>query len=47
MQGNFLNYETPTFARAKAYNYSDSASFEVYNELMDIAKEIERCRASV
>lgn len=47
MQNNFLNLETPSFARAKAYNFGASASFELYNEIMDIAKEIERCRASV
>lgn len=47
MRDNFLNLETPSFARAKAYNFSASASFELYNEIMNIAKEIEQCRASI
>lgn len=47
MRDNFFNSETPSFARAKAYNFSANASYELYNEIMDIAKEIEQCRASV
>lgn len=47
MRDNYFDSETPSFARAKAYNYNSVASFELYNEIMNIAKEIELCRASV
>lgn len=47
MRDNYSNLEAPSFARAKAYNFNSSASFELYNEMMNIAKEIELCRASI
>ncbi len=45
MRDNFSTSETPSLA--PAYDYNTVASFEVYNEIMSIAKEIELCRASV
>ncbi len=47
MQNNFFNSETPTFARAQAYNFDTNDSVDLYDEIMNIAREIERCRASV
>ncbi len=44
MRDNFFNLETPNFAKAEAHA---ATTFDVYNELMDIAMEIARCRASV
>lgn len=42
-----FGYDTPSFARRKVYAFDTPEMFAVYRELMDIAKEIETCRASI
>ena len=38
-------YQVPAFAKREAYNFgADKASLEIYNELSQIAEEIEKCR---
>lgn len=39
--------DIPSFAKIEAYDFGTPASVEIYRELMGIAKEIERCRASI
>lgn len=39
-------FKIPSYAREEAYNFSATReSFEIYQELNEIAEEIERCRA--
>lgn len=41
-----LEFQIPSFARAEAYNFEATAdSFGIYQELNQIAEEIEKCRA--
>ncbi len=47
MQNNSFTSETSNLNQAQAYRFSTRTSAEVYNEIMNIAREIERCRASV
>lgn len=42
-----FGFDTPSFARAQAYNFDTPETFAVYRELMEIAREIESCRASI
>ena len=38
-------FQVPSFAREKAYDFDMAKdSFEIYQELNEIAKEIEECR---
>ena len=38
-------FKVPSFAREKSYDFEMTEdSFEVYQELNEIAKEIEKCR---
>ena len=38
-------FNVPSFARPEAYNFDATKdSFEIYQELNEIAKEIEECR---
>lgn len=46
MQNNFFRSET-TVSKRTNVSRSTSASRDIYNEIMNIAKEIERCRASI
>lgn len=37
--------QVPSFVKKEAYNFAeDKASFDIYNELSQIAEEIEKCR---
>lgn len=47
MQENFFASDIPSFARIEAYDFGTPASIEIYREIMGVAKEIERCRASM
>lgn len=47
MQENYFASDIPSFARIEAYDFGTPASVEIYREIMGVAKEIERCRASV
>jgi len=39
-------FKIPSFARAEAYNFeATKETFEIYQELNQIAEEIEKCRA--
>ena len=41
----YSNSEVPSFARREAYNFeATEESFAVYQELSQIAEEIEECR---
>ena len=38
-------YQVPAFGKRKAYNFvSNVSSLDIYNELSQIAEEIEECR---
>lgn len=51
MQENFSGYEAPSFARAARYDFASNTNqrrtSELYQELTAIAREVERCRASI
>ena len=46
MQGNCSEYKVPSFAKKQSYVFEPvtSKSKDVYQELNEIAEEIERCR---
>ena len=45
MPKNYSDFQIPSFARAEAYNFEATKdSFALYQELNQIAEEIEACR---
>ena len=45
MQKNYSDSDVPSFAKAEVYNFDTTReSLEVYQELNQIAEEIEKCR---
>lgn len=46
MSKNSTDFQIPTLARLRAYDFEVSEnSFQIYQELNQIAEEIDRCRA--
>lgn len=45
MQNDYSTFKIPSFARNEAYDFgATDDSFELYQELNQIAEEIEKCR---
>ncbi len=45
MQNGYSDYQVPSFARREVYNFDVAKdSYEIFQELNQIAEEIEECR---
>jgi hypothetical protein len=46
MQNNYTEYSVPAFGNVQSYNFDAATkeNFNIYQELTEIAEEIEKCR---